>query len=138
MTAFSTLRLEPVTEDDIQALSSLWYAAFTDPGFRKLFPDTPAVRQWWDDANRADLRKKPFQKYLKVVDTASKNKIIAYAKWDLSTAEQRGERFPPFPAEGDQELLEKFFGTMENERKRVLGDRLNYCMYLYRYLHDMT
>jgi hypothetical protein len=67
----SSLRLEPVTLDDIPEITKLWYAAMRDPfTLERISPDTPGVRQWWDDANRHDLLHKPFQHYVKVVDTA--------------------------------------------------------------------
>ncbi|KAJ5403292.1 acyl-CoA N-acyltransferase [Penicillium cosmopolitanum] len=39
------LKLEPLTLEDTPALTKLWFAAFTDLELRRVFPDTPAVRQ---------------------------------------------------------------------------------------------
>ncbi|KAL4932398.1 GNAT family N-acetyltransferase [Aspergillus undulatus] len=79
-------------------LTAIWFIAFTDPAPRRLWPDTPGVRGWWDEANSNDLRENPFQKYVKVVGTEM-GRIAAYAKWDLSTPEERGRRYPPWHAD---------------------------------------
>lgn len=122
----STLRVEPATVSDIEDITDIWYAAFGS-GLGDIFPDTPGVRQWWNDTNRHDLLRKPFQQYLKVVDTAAGGKLIAYAKWDFSTATERGSRFPPWHEEINGEQASRFFDALEDERKRLLGDNRNYC-----------
>lgn len=93
----STLVLLPVTDEDIPAITTLWYDSLYSPSFSQIWPDTPACRAWWDAANRADLHQKPYQHYVKVVDTTAGNRLIAYGKWDLAMAETRGSRFPPCP-----------------------------------------
>lgn len=74
---------------------------------RTLWPGTPGVRKWWADSIRDDLLNKPFHSYIKIVDTESadahgKPRLVAYAKWDMSTIEERGARYhlwhPDMPA----------------------------------------
>lgn len=133
MTTANPLRLEPLTLEDNASLTDLWFAAFTDPALAKVFPNTPGVRQWLENANRHDLINKPFQKYIKIVDTETTDeqgrpRIAAYAKWDLSTPEERGRRYPPWHEEMPGEMCEAFFQKEEANRKRVMGDRKHFCM----------
>lgn len=126
----TTLKLEPVTPDDISDITNLWYAAFGTPEMLRIFPDTPGVRRWWDEANRNDLLHKPAtRRYLKVVDTAADNRLVAYGKWVLAGVDEDGSRFPPWPADCDARLCDDFFGAMARERKRLLGERKNWCMF---------
>lgn len=132
------LVLEPCTLDDMPLLSGLWFAAFTDPGLRELWPDTPVVRAWWDESNTTDfLHMSPTRKFLKVVDPAvtdpdtSRPRIAAYAKWDLATTpEQRhARRYPPW-AEPDMpaQVCDAFFAREVAERQRVMGAEPHYYL----------
>lgn len=127
------LQIEPITLEDIPAITALWFASFTDPSIRRVFPDTPGVRQWLEDANRRDMTEKPFQRYVKVVDTTSqdstgRSRIAAYAKWDLSMPEERGSRYPPWHEDMPRKLCDEFFAKEEENRKRVMRDRKHICM----------
>ncbi|KAJ5098965.1 acetyltransferase [Penicillium argentinense] len=133
MPAPSSLKLEPLTVDDLPALTDLWFAAFSDPELRRVFPNTPAVRQWLTDANYRDFTQKPFQKYVKVIDTESNDhhgrpRIAAYAKWDTSMPEDRGDRYPPWHEEMPKTLCDKFFQKEEENRKRVMGDKKHFYL----------
>ncbi|KAK7418143.1 hypothetical protein QQX98_004118 [Neonectria punicea] len=124
--ALSPLVLEEVTLDDVPALTELWYAAFTDPGVRHLWPDTPSVRKWWDNANRDDMLNKTFQHYIKVVDPASRDnqgrpRIAAYAKWDLATPTLRGPRYPPWNEDMPTQACDAFLKRLENQRQQVMA-----------------
>jgi hypothetical protein len=132
MTANSLVR-EPATLEDIPALTVLWYEAFTDPATRHIWPDTPGIRKWWDDANREDMTDKPYQRYIKVVDPGSKDvngrpRIVAYAKWDLAMPDERGRRFPPWHEDMHRQDCDDFLNTLEKNRKRIFGNEKNYCM----------
>ncbi|EPS26468.1 hypothetical protein PDE_01405 [Penicillium oxalicum 114-2] len=131
MTKTDAFKLEIVTLKDIPAISQLWFAAF--PDMEALFPNTPAMHQWWDDANRADMIRKPFQKYLKVVDTHTldergRPRLVAYAKWDLSMPEERGPRFPPWHESQPALDCDTLFQGLESERARVMGSRRHYYL----------
>lgn len=122
----SPLKLDLVTVDDSPSLMDLWFAAFSDPGSRRLFPNTPGVRKWFEDAIYQDLLQRPFQIYLKVVDSGSKDAdgrppIAAYAKWDFSTPEERGPRSPPWHDDIPKELCQAFVGRGESNRKACYG-----------------
>lgn len=133
MAASSLLKLETATLKDSSALVDLWFAAFSDPDSRRLFPYTPGVRKWFEDAIRYDLLRRPFQRYVKIVDSGAKDdngqpRIAAYAKWDLSTAEQRGPRYPPWHNDMPADLCEALVSRGENNRKRVMGEQNHVCM----------
>jgi hypothetical protein len=132
MATASTLKLEPATLEDVPAITELWFSAFTDPDMQHLFPNTPAMRQWWTDANRNDMINKPFQKYIKVVDTQSTDeqgrpRLVAYAKWDLSKLSDRGRRYPAWHEEQPGDECEAFFGGVDQDRIRIMGDLRHYC-----------
>jgi hypothetical protein len=127
----TTLKLDAVALEDSAALADIWLAAFSDPASRVLFPDTPGVRKWLEAAISDDLLRRPLQRYVKVVDTASKGtRIAAYAKWDLSTAEERGPRYPPWHADMPADQCEAFVGRGESNRKRIMGGQKHICKYL--------
>ncbi|KAJ5731744.1 acetyltransferase [Penicillium malachiteum] len=129
----STLKLEPLTLEDVGALSELWFAAFTDPSMTEVFPNTPGVREWLENASREDLANKPFQKYVKIVDTEAvdsqgRPRVAAFAKWDLAMPEERGRRWPPWHEDMKGDTAEKFFQILEGNRTRVMGDQKHFCM----------
>ena len=124
------LTLEPMTEADLPALTELWYSVFNSPGMLKIFPDTPGVRRWVEEANRHDLVHRPDRKYMKVVNSKEGGKMVAYAKWDLSAYRDgmRCEaRFPPWHKDMDAAYNISFFARAEHERKRVMGKKKHYC-----------
>lgn len=126
------LQIQPTTDADLPAITDLWYRAFGPSGFLTLIPDTPGVRQWWNEANGHDLHHKPTAYYWKVVDTAAPEQgLIAYAKWDLESAEERGDRFPAWHADMNQQGCSEFFGKLEAQRKGLLGGKKNYCISLF-------
>ncbi|KAJ5591692.1 uncharacterized protein N7459_002061 [Penicillium hispanicum] len=121
------LTVQPVTPDDVPALSQLWYTAFSIPVNLRMFPNTPGLRTWWDEANRRDLLHNSLRRYLKVVDPAAPGLMVAYAKWDLDPSAS-GERFPPWHGESDHEACEHLFTVLEEERKRFLAGRKHYYL----------
>ncbi|KAK1728201.1 acetyltransferase [Colletotrichum acutatum] len=130
-----TLKLEEATLDDIPALTETWFAAFADDEvIRRLWPDTPGVRAWWDEANGGDMAAKPFQRFVKVVDVmgkaggGSRPRIAAWAKWDTSMPAERGRRYPPWAGDMPSEVCDLFFAREEGERARVMGDERHYYL----------
>jgi hypothetical protein len=121
--AFEIKLVEP---EDISAITELWYHVFSIPQNQNMFPDTPGVRQWWDDAHRQDILHNPHRRYLRVVDITSSGATAAYAKWDLNP-QQSGRRFPPWHEESDHQALNELFGMREKERNEFFGDEQFYC-----------
>lgn len=132
MAATNSLRLEAVTLDDVPAITEVWFAAFTDSDMLRLWPDTPGVRKWWHDAIYTDILNKPFQRYVKIVDTEATDihgraRIAAYAKWDLAMPAERGRRYPLWHEDMPGQDCDAFFQREENERRRVMGGQKHYC-----------
>lgn len=128
----NSLVLEPATPEDASAITELWFAAFTQPVIGKLFPNTPGMHQWHLDWHLDSFQTKPYQKYLRVVDTESKDeqgrpRLVAFGKWDLAMPEERGRRFPHWHADSPYQECEDFIAALEVERKRVMGDEKHYC-----------
>lgn len=122
------LVVQPITHADIPVITDLWYDGFRTSGFLELIPDTPGIRQWWNDANLHDLVHKPTARYWKVVDDTMPNgPPIAYAKWDMQSAEERGDRFPPWHGDMNDGCSE-FFGRLERQRRELLGGKKNYYL----------
>ncbi|KAL4892004.1 acyl-CoA N-acyltransferase [Aspergillus ambiguus] len=123
----SSLQVEPVTTEDIPALTDIIMDGFSTPHDRIMFPDTPGIREWWDNANRNDILHKPDVKYVKVVDSYIPGSILAYAKWDFNPKE-RGHRFPPWHADSDAKACSDFFEGCEVARKAIMHDRSHYYL----------
>lgn len=129
----STLVLELASVEDVPAITSLWFDAFTQPVIGELFPDTPAMREWHQSWHRGDMQTKPHQKYLRVVDTASTDeqgrpRLAAFGKWDLAMPAERGRRFPQWCVDSPYQDCEDLIAGLEKERQRVMGDQKHYCM----------
>ncbi|KAF7717713.1 GNAT domain-containing protein [Penicillium ucsense] len=122
-----TLMIQPVTVDEIPAITQLWYTAFNIPINLRMFPDTPGVRAWWNEANRHDVLDNPLRKLFKVVDPFTPDQIIAYAKWDLDPSES-GARFPPWHEESDRETCERLFTGLGEKRRAFLGPRKHFYL----------
>ncbi|KAL4747826.1 hypothetical protein BDW72DRAFT_206168 [Aspergillus terricola var. indicus] len=91
-------------------------------------PDIPALATH-------DLHSKSFQKYVKIVDSSARGehdqkheRLIAYAKWDLSTPEERGSRYPLWHRDMPAAECEVFFEMEERERRRFMEGLRHYCM----------
>jgi hypothetical protein len=129
----SSLVLEEATIEDFPAIRDIWFAAFTQPVIGELFPDSPGMRQWvLNDWHLNDFKTRPFQKYLRVVDTASRDeqgrpRVVAFGKWDLSMPQERGRRFPQWHPSSPYERCEELINSLDKERMRVMGDEKHYC-----------
>ncbi|KAJ5814481.1 hypothetical protein N7474_006258 [Penicillium riverlandense] len=129
----NSLVLEPATAEDVPAITELWFAAFTQPVIGHLFPNTPGMHQWHRDWHLGDIQTKPFQKYLRVTDAASRDeqgrpRLVAFGKWDLAMPDERGRRFPHWHADSPYQECEDFVDELEKARKRVMGDKKHYYL----------
>ena len=132
-TTTNPLVLEPATAEDVPAITEVWFAAFTQPAIGQLFPNTPGMHEWHREWHRGNIQTKPNVRYLRVVDTESKDeqgrpRLVAFAVWDLAMPEERGLRFPPWHADSPHQACDHLITVLESERKRVMGDMKHYCM----------
>ncbi|KAG0155349.1 hypothetical protein PDIDSM_924 [Penicillium digitatum] len=128
----NSLVLEPATIEDVPAITEIWFASFTQPLIRQIFPNTPGMHQWHRDWHMADIQKSHYR-YLRVVDTEAKDKqgrprLVAFGKWDLAMPDERGRRFPIWHADSPYQLCEEFIAELEQARKRVMGDEKHYYL----------
>lgn len=126
------LKCELATVDDVPELSSIWYNTFTTGFPRRLFPWTPAVQKWWDDANRHDMLHNSSTLYVVAKcfsEYDHKWRIIGYIKWVVPIIEsdyKRLPRFPPWSAESDHALCDNYFAALEIERWKHIKENQDY------------
>ena len=124
----STLKFLPADVEDIPKLIDVLYAAF-DMEF--VLPDTPKGREWWHNMMHNDFKDSETQPmvYIKVVDTAT-GQIVAFASWLWGdTIKTRKERYPPFVDDMNVSAVEAFFGGMDANRQRIMGEKPHYGMW---------
>ncbi len=126
------LQLSLATPEDIEEIRNIWYACFPEPFVRKMFPEVPSVRRWWDDHNLDDMLNKPGTRYLIVKDVSKEggSRGVGYSKWSVPVGDailKPENRFPPWCVDGDVKLADLFFGTIAKARKELMGDNQYYC-----------
>jgi hypothetical protein len=132
-TSANPLVLEPATAEDVPAITELWFAAFTQPVIGQLFPNTPGMHEWHRSWHLGNIQNKPSARYLRVVDTESKDeqgrpRLVAFAMWDLAMPEESGRRFPPWHADSPRKQCDDLIAGLGKERKRIMGGETHYCM----------
>jgi hypothetical protein len=128
------LKLDLAYPKDLREITEVWYKCFPEPFIRQMFPYTPSVLQWWNDANGYDMANKPYVKFLVVRDMSKEGNgiIVGYAKWWVPKEDGRftvEERFPKWEEKSDRALCDVWFGQMAKERKRLMGDKPYYCKF---------
>jgi hypothetical protein len=119
------MKIEKFTLDDIPAAIAMNYAAFPGAESQKMMPDTAGARQWWLDVYRHDyLNRQQHSRFIKVVDT-SDGTMIAYARWDRASLEERGPRYPAWHTDMDHEACDLFMVHSDGTRKHIMP---HYCM----------
>ncbi|PKY07114.1 acyl-CoA N-acyltransferase [Aspergillus campestris IBT 28561] len=107
------IRIHPATEPDATTLATIFTTSFTTDIDLAMFPPTPAVHNWWTRVFAADIARTPSTRVFKAVDDAT-GKVAGYAVWALPGCAHAGDdEMPPFPAECDAGLCERFFGAMD-------------------------
>ena len=125
----STLKFLPADVEDIPKLIDVWYAAL-DLG--DMIPDTPKVREWYHNMFHNDFKDSETQPmvYLKVVDTAT-GQIVAFANWLWGdTIKPWKNRYPPLVDDMNVSAAEAFFGGVDANRQRIMGEKPYYRMCL--------
>jgi hypothetical protein len=122
--------VEPAHTSDAPQMARVFTVAFSDPFNRTMFPPTEDVRVWVTENLMGGGGTQPHDVLLKVCD--EDGKIAAFAKWVLPVdadhdlhAEDEGN----WPDSADKELCEVFFGTMDEDHRKLMGGRKHYCMF---------
>ncbi len=134
----NNLRIEPLELQDIDDISTIFFASFTDAIIQRMFPETPSTRRWWNDSNLDSFANDPTVRFVKAVDplgNSGKGRMIAWAKWvvpaqtitTIAGQDKLEDRWPGWPEDGDQTLCDTFFGHLEQQRKSLMQDRPHYC-----------
>ncbi|KAJ5591939.1 uncharacterized protein N7459_002308 [Penicillium hispanicum] len=126
------MSLEPraATPTDAPRLAEVFLAAFSDTFNRTMFPPTPDVRAWAATHLLGGNGAQAHEVYLKIEDASAPGVVAAFAKWNRlaqGTADPHGSA-PGWPASSDQELCDRFFGTMDAYHRRLMGDRPHYYL----------
>ncbi|KAL1645767.1 hypothetical protein SLS58_003651 [Diplodia intermedia] len=137
-------KVQPTTLSDIPQLVDIYFAAFSRNAFGSaVFPDAPAVRQWWIDTLSRELQHQKGVAMYNLVEYAdgtdtpvfadeqkhNKN-IVAFAKWlrpmegpDSAEAAIETQTEEPLPAGCDQELFTRYFAELNRRHKACMGTR---------------
>ncbi|KKY22237.1 putative gnat family [Diplodia seriata] len=132
-------------------LVDIYFAAFSRNAFGSaVFPDAPAVRQWWIDTLSRELQHQKGVAMYNLVEYADgtdtpvfaneqKHKnIVAFAKWlrpmeegpDSTEAAIEIQTEEPLPAGCDQELFTRYFAELNRRHKACMGTRAHWYLEL--------
>jgi len=128
-----SLSLLPCTLSDVPAIKKIYFATFTDPVARTVFPpDSEKVQEWWSSALTDELHDEG-SRFLKVVahDSAEpdgEGVMVAFGKWNVPNddddLEAKVTDLPEWPVAGEENVkrvANEFFGGLARGRVRVLG-----------------
>jgi hypothetical protein len=130
-----TIEILPLTLEDVSKCAEIYERAFeNDVISLKCFPRTSGkLAEWWTATNTEDFQSQPAARFLKAVEG---DNIIAYAKWNVPVDTEHGfdnggddpDDLPAWPEGSNEELANKFFGTLARRRKEIMGDRPHCCL----------
>jgi GNAT superfamily N-acetyltransferase len=136
----ATLTLRPAVATDIPYLTPLYLRSFSDPLSLRCFPRNASTTAFWTTQNHGEFSEATSH-FLVLVDPAlpeatsasDMGPIVAYAKWNSPLLSASGElvagggddpdAMPDWPAGGDAELANEFFGHLAQRRKAIMGHR---------------
>lgn len=140
-------KVQPTTLSDIPQLVDIYLAAFSNNAFGSaVFPDTPAVRQWWIETLSHELRHQKGVAMYNLVEYADgtdtpvfanndqslqKKNIIAFAKWlrpmeGVDPAEAV-EIPTQLPAGCDEQLFQRYFPELNRRHRACMGTEAHWC-----------
>lgn len=118
--------------EDVPQLTSVFYDAFGKIA-EKIFPNTPAGRQWLTDGLNASYQDTVT---CVILDTScEERKVVAWARWLVgrfdATEGAWKRRFQKNPPEGvsEEAMGDRFFDAMARQHKVATEDRPHYCMF---------
>ncbi|QKX57674.1 uncharacterized protein TRUGW13939_04792 [Talaromyces rugulosus] len=122
------MKIKTFTLDDIPNAIAMNYAAFPGAESQKMMPDTAGARQWWLDVYRHDyVNRRQHSQFVKVVETVG-GSMVAYARWDRASLEERGPRYPAWHADMNHAACNQFIEHSDGTRKRIMGADPHYFL----------
>ena len=132
----SNLVLSRVTIDDVPDLCRAFNLSFTHPFNQHTFPWSADSEKWWHKFYANAILKDPQGTHvMKVVDTNTTGKLVAFARWVMPAGTGSGnlaeeDRWPKYSKDFDAGLCDVMFGTFDEMRKKHMGDRPHYCKHV--------
>lgn len=136
-----SFEVQPAQPADASRLADVFFASFDDEFNRTMFPPAPDTHDWFSNNFFSDAIAQHFTgdghvTVLKVVEASNPTEIAAFAIWrrymtsaDRDRREESHNSDMQLPASSDKALCEHFFGAMEEEHQKWMGDRPHYCMF---------
>lgn len=82
------------------------------------------MRTWWKEAWQIGLDN-PTDRTFVAEDTENQNRIVGFSRWMVPQQDGNQERKWPdmSPSDWDMEIVENFFGGMEENRHEMMGTK---------------
>ena len=125
------LALRKATPEDVQALTDIYFSAFSIDAISLLvFPrNNAAASKFWYDSVIEEIAD-PNAHFICVEDTDSPDKpVVAYAKWNAPSAPMSTD-LPEWPAGGDHEIANYFFGNLVRRHAEIMKGRKHWYLEL--------
>ena len=130
--AGSRYNIRPATKDDVKSMTEVFFNSFNQPFWQYFISDSPGNRQWWDEAWEMGIDNPTDQSFV-VEDTKNGNRVVAFSRWMVPQQDGNLERKWPEMKEDewDMEVVENFFGGMEQNRHELMGSRPHWSMFMF-------
>ncbi|KAF5879156.1 putative gnat family protein [Botrytis fragariae] len=125
-----TLILRPATIADAEALTNIYFSAFSSDEISLLcFPRSPVSWTWWYNSILSEVQD-PSSHFLCIQDSSSPTpEIISYAKWNDKFAPVATiNDLPEWPQGCDVKVANHFFGTLIERRRGIMGERKHWYL----------
>ncbi|KAF7907108.1 uncharacterized protein EAF01_004695 [Botrytis porri] len=124
------LTLRPATAADAEALTNIYFSAFSSDEISLLcFPRSSVSWTWWHNSILSEIQD-PSSHFLCIQDVSSHtSEIISYAKWNNTSATVATTNdLPEWPQGCDVEVANHFFGTLIERRREIMGERKHWYL----------
>jgi GNAT superfamily N-acetyltransferase len=125
------LTLRKATPEDATAFTDIYFSAFSIDAISLLvFPrNNAAAYKFWHDSVVQEITD-PNSHFICIVDTGTPHQpVVAYAKWNAPSAPIGGE-LPEWPAGGDHEIANHFFGNLIRKHAEIMEGRKHWYLEL--------
>ncbi|KAM0136913.1 hypothetical protein ACHAP3_004251 [Botrytis cinerea] len=125
-----TLTLRPATAVDAEALTNIYFSAFSADEISLLcFPRSSVTWTWWYNSVISEIQD-PSSHFLCIYDSSSPtSEIVSYAKWnDTSAPVATINDLPEWPQGCDVDVANHFFGTLIERRREIMGERKHWYL----------